>query len=140
MNGKLKVGAILFPVMVAFVLVSFKIVWGVTDLTLEGTVGNYPVVMEIQVWGCGPNIVGGSYYYKSQGPNKRIEVSGDLNLQNGDGVCPVLEESVNDVVTGTFHASYWDVKNMRGTWISASGRKQLPFELKVVNADHHYIE
>lgn len=128
------------PMLIAMALVSFKIAWGVTDLTLEGKVGNYPVVMEIQVWGSGPNIVGGYYYYKSKGPNNKIDLSPDNNLQKGDGVCPVLEESVNGVVTGTFHASYWDVNTMRGTWISASGSKQLPFTLKVVKSDHHYIE
>ena len=133
--------ALMLPVLFLLTFFSTKsFAQGVTDLTLDGTVGKYPVVMEIQVWSYGPTIVGGVYYYKSQGPNKKIALSDDLNIQNGNGCYPQLQESVNGKVTGTFHASYWDVKTMRGTWISADGSKQLPFSLKVIKSDHHYIE
>ena len=131
---------LLISMLAVTTLVSFKSSSGVTDLTLEGKVGNYPVVMEIQVWGSGPNIIGGTYYYKSQGSSRRIEISEDQNIQNGDGIYPVLEESVNGKVTGTFHASHWDMKTMRGTWISANGKSQLQFSLTVTKAKHHYIE
>ena len=132
--------ALLASILAATTLVSFKSDSGVTDLSLDGKVGNYPVVMEIQVWGSGPNIIGGYYYYKSQGSNNRISISDDQNLQKGDGIYPVLEESVNGKVTGTFHASHWDMKTMKGTWISANGKTQLPFTLTVINSKHHYIE
>ena len=130
---------VLLLMLVALTLVSFKSEWGVTDITLEGKVGKYPIVMELQMWGSGPNINGGWYYYKSQGPNNRIDVSNDLNFDEGDGYYPRLEESVNDKVTGTFYASHWDMNTMSGTWISADGKKQFPFTLKVIKADHHYM-
>lgn len=113
---------------------------GVTDFTLEGKIDKYPIVMEIEVFGGGPVIVGGSYYYKSKGPDHWIMLSDDLNLQKGGGIYPILEESVGDKVTGTFHATHWDMETMRGTWISANGSKQLSFSLKVVKSVRHYIE
>ena len=32
---------------------------GVTDITLEGKIDKYPIVMEISVWGGGGSIIGG---------------------------------------------------------------------------------
>lgn len=106
-----------------------------TGLTLEGKIDKYPIVMELVVWGDGPSIVSGNYYYTSKGSNNRIILSDDLNDVNGQGYYPVLEESVNGKVTGTFHASYWDMRTMQGTWISANGSKQLPFTLRVVKSE-----
>lgn len=116
------------------------VIGGVTDLTLEGTIGQYPVVMELQVWGSGPNIVGGGYYYKSQGRNNMIMLSDDLNLQRGNGVKPRLEESVNGRVTGVFYATSWNMDVMKGTWMRTKDNKQFSFTLKVVKSYHHYIE
>lgn len=114
---------------------------GVTDLTLDGKIDKYPIIMEISVWGHGTNIIGGFYYYKKNGPKNTIEVSEDQNLQNGDGQKPILQEIEKDgKITGTFYAQFWDGEVMHGTWIRSRDGKQMPFSLKVVKRNWHYIE
>jgi len=113
---------------------------GVTDLTLEGKIDNYPIIMEISVWGRGTNIIGGFYYYKKNGPKNTIGLSEDQNLQQGDGRKPILQEDVDGKVTGTFYAQYWDGEVMHGTWIRSKDGKQLPFSLKVIKRNWHYLE
>lgn len=112
----------------------------VTDVTLEGTIGKYPIVMELQVWEGGPNILGGNYYYKSQGPKNKIGVSSDLNIVEGNGYQPRLEETVKGKVTGVFYVSKWNMKTMSGTWIRTSDHKQFSFTLKVVKTYRHYYD
>ena len=113
---------------------------GVTDLTLEGKIDKYPIVMEISVWGKGLNIIGGLYYYKKNGPKSQIGLSEDQNLQQGEGQKPILQEDVDGKVTGTFYAQYWDGEVMHGTWIRSKDGKQLPFSLKVIKRNWHYLE
>ena len=114
---------------------------GVTDLTLEGKIDNYPIIMEISVWGHGTNIIGGFYYYKKNGPKNTLELSEDQNQQQGGGEKPILQESDKDgKITGTFYAQFWDGEVMHGTWIRSRDGKQLPFSLKVVKRNWHYIE
>lgn len=114
---------------------------GVTDLTLDGKIDKYPIIMEISVWGHGTNIIGGFYYYKKNGPKNTIEVSEDQNLQNGDGQKPILQEIEKDgKITGTFYAQFWDGEVMHGTWIRSRDGKQMPFSLKVVKRNWHYLE
>lgn len=113
---------------------------GVTDLTLEGKIDNYPIIMEISVWGRGTNIIGGFYYYKKNGPKNTIELSEDQNQHQGDGQKPILQEVVDGKVTGTFYAQYWDGDVMHGTWIRSKDGKQLPFSLKVIKRHWHYLE
>lgn len=112
---------------------------GVTDLTLDGKIDKYPIIMEISVWGHGTNIIGGFYYYKKNGPKNTIEVSEDQNLQQGEGQKPILQEEVDGKVTGTFYAQYWDGDVMHGTWTRSQDGKQMPFSLKVTKRHWHYL-
>lgn len=113
---------------------------GVTDLTLDGKIDNYPIIMEISVWGQGTNIIGGFYYYKKNGPKNTIEVSEDQNQQQGGGEKPILQETdENDKITGTFYAQFWDGDVMHGTWTRSKDGKQMPFSLKVTKRHWHYL-
>ncbi len=129
------------PFVAAVLLFSSKAgAQGVTDITLEGKIDKYPIVMEISVWGGGGSIIGGSYYYKSKGPKNAITLSEDQNIQQGEGSKPVLEETIDGKNTGAFYARYWDGEVMHGTWIRSKDGKQLPFSLKVTKRNWHYIE
>ena len=113
---------------------------GVTDLTLEGKIDNYPIIMEISTWGKSVKIIGGYYYYKKNGPKNTIEVSDDQNTQQPEGEKPTLNEIVDGKVTGTFYAQFWDGDVMHGTWIRSRDGKQKPFSLKVVKRHWHYLD
>ncbi|MBO6024601.1 MAG: hypothetical protein J6P83_07090 [Bacteroidales bacterium] len=109
---------------------------GLVELTLDGTIGQYPVVMELQVYyGAVPAIWGGSYFYKSQGSKNRIMLSEDLNLDEADGAKPRLEERVNDKVTGVFYVSSWNLDGMKGTWMRTKDNKRYSFTLKTVKSE-----
>lgn len=109
---------------------------GIIELTLDGTVGQYQIVMELRVWdGAELSILGGNYFYKSQGHKNRIMLSDDQNFESAKGAKPRLEESVNGKVTGIFYVSSWNLDGMKGTWIRTKDNKRCSFTLKTVKSE-----
>lgn len=73
----------LFLFFIASFMMTMKAV--AQDFVLEGTIGKYPVVMEL--YRNGANLKG-SYYYKSQGPDKRLSIH---IVYKGNGVWNMTE-------------------------------------------------
>jgi hypothetical protein len=88
----------------------------VSTFIYKGTIrGDLKITMTLT----GNNTVSGHYYYESQGPEKKIKLTGKRN-----GVNVTLTESVNDKITGTFDLLFSaDGSSASGTWTGPKGQK-----------------
>lgn len=82
----------------------------------KGTIrGDLKITMSLS----GNNTLSGYYYYESQGPDKKIKLTGQRN-----GANVTLTESVNDKITGTFDLQFAaDGNSASGSWIGSKGQK-----------------
>lgn len=97
--------------------------WADTGFLFEGKIGTYPVVMSI--WATATHATG-DYYYVSQGPNKTLQLNGELDLECDDPIW-VFEEYVNGKWNGRFRV-YWDrftldgQRTMVGSYVNIKGK------------------
>lgn len=87
---------------------------------LYGYVGQYPVTMQIQISG---SAISGSYYYDSQGPNKRLILSGS----NNNGEIHLIENTTEGMHTGDFRGKLFNGE-FTGNFINYQG-KEMAFSL-----------
>lgn len=81
--------------------------------------GNIRGDLKITLTLSGTTDLSGNYYYQSQGPDKKISLTGK---RNGNNI--TLSESVNGKVTGTFDLTLSaDGKSLSGFWIGTKGQK-----------------
>lgn len=87
--------------------------------TIDGKIGIGMTLYRIDgmLWGC--------YYYNKNN-------TGDISLSGeyGEDGQITLTESVDGTVTGQF-IGYYNEPNFSGTWVSADGEREMPFELKL---------
>lgn len=105
-----------FLSIIAVVLMASKV--SAQEFVLKGTIGNYPVVMELDT--DGEDLVG-SYYYTSQGPTKRLDV--EISYV-GNGTWK-MKEYVNGNQNGTFSIGIPTFRvgdKWTGTYTSAQGK------------------
>ena len=96
------------------------------DDVMEGSIGKYPIVMQLTRHSNGT--VTGWYYYKSKGPKNKIMLSGNYSNYEFDGWDIRLTEKVNGKITGIFNGKYNAhpysgimVYDFLGTWHSPDG-------------------
>lgn len=81
--------------------------------------GNIRGDLKITLTLSGTTDLSGNYFYQSQGPDKKISLTGK---RNGNNI--TLSESVNGKVTGTFDLTLSaDGKSLSGFWIGTKGQK-----------------
>ena len=95
---------------------------GAQGISLCGAIdGKYNIVMQLSISG---DMVTGSYYYISQGPGKRLSLSGKK-----EGLGITLQESDNGTATGGTFKGTLSEGEFSGFYTDANG-KEMPFELE----------
>lgn len=105
-----------FLSIIAIVMMASKV--SAQEFVLKGTIGNYPVVMELDT--DGEDLVG-SYYYTSQGPTKRLGIHISY-MGNGKWN---MKENVDGDYNGTFSISIPTFRvgdKWTGTYINVQGK------------------
>lgn len=94
--------------------------------TYEGTIGTYPVGMNIALTNAGK--IEGTYFYQKSGVN--IALTG---VKQGSSIT-LTEHDPRGKKTGTFLCTE-DGLEISGKWTSADGKKELPVVLTEISAD-----
>lgn len=94
---------------------------------LSGSIDKYNIEMRLTL-DYDTKTVSGWYYYKSQGPDKKIKLNGKLKKEGGV-VRIKMDEIVDGEVTGTFKGNFYrEDQSVVGTWTSSKG-KVLDFQV-----------
>lgn len=103
-----------------------------TGFVFKGTIGKYPIVMEI--WATASSI-SGSYYYVSQGKRNSISLTGTSEPDTINNW--IITEEILGMFNGFFRI-YWtrwqdndEYKNITGEYINIKG-KHFPVKLRCV--------
>lgn len=98
---------------------------------MEGQINDDPIKM--MLWTDAINgKATGWYYYTSQGPSKKIQLSG--SMKGDDMKCKLnLKEIVDGKEAGSFRGDFWRDNNgnsgFNGTWTPAKSKDKLNFEV-----------
>lgn len=104
--------------------------------------GQFPIVMELSATA---SSAWGSYYYVSQGPKKKLDLSGEVDLNSESDIRWIIKEEVNGKFNGVFILD-WDrlssystggYKTITGLYINVK-KQQFSVDLKCYKADHYY--
>jgi len=96
----------------------------------EGKIDNqHPIELVLINWSSG--LLGGYYYHIKDGkPTKKIELSGELQLNETF----VLDEFTNDEFSGKFKASLSELTKISGIWLNADSTQSFPFLLHEISS------
>ena len=90
---------------IIFLCVNGVVAQGNAVFRFKGKIGGqFPIVMELSATA---SSAWGSYYYVSQGPKKKLDLNGEVDLDSESDTRWIIKEEVNGKFNGVFYLN-WD--------------------------------